>query len=152
MIKQIRIDLTTKEELNRLEETSALTFVGLTYEEDIADNIARDIMGIDPATFDKEVKVYITSGKTMNEVYNLTGSNAYIDECSFLSIDNDAFGVDVRIWALRSKMYGGRWFDDIVYNNARREAEKKHTEECKDDYYDEDEECQMDYEIDSLLT
>lgn len=65
---------------------------------------------------------YVTSGKDMNEFCGgLTGSNAYPNDCNIVSIKLS----DIKDYAkiiLRRFEVGGRWFDDVVDNNRRREG------------------------------
>lgn len=66
---------------------------------------------------------YVTSGKDMNEFCGgLTGDNAYPDDLSIVSIKLSDIK-DVSKIILRRFEVGGRWFDDIVDNNRRRETE-----------------------------
>jgi hypothetical protein len=55
---------------------------------------------------------YVTTGKTMNEICHLTGTNAYPDDLTIFSI-KDFKGLAFQV--------GARWMDDIIENNARRE-------------------------------
>lgn len=59
------------------------------------------------------------SGKEMNDNYNLTGSNRYPDDLTFLCFSLD--GLEIGKLAMFKMRFGARWFDDIVDNNARRE-------------------------------
>lgn len=58
-------------------------------------------------------------GADMNEVYGLTGDNAYDDEltCLMFPLDNLHTG-KLAMFRLRA---GDKWFDDIVDNNQRRQ-------------------------------
>lgn len=67
----------------------------------------------------KEVLVYWFDGKTMNECFNLTGSNAYPDDLTFLVIP-DFYNVGFKIRT------GGRWFDDIISNNRIKQNSINH--------------------------
>lgn len=58
------------------------------------------------------------TGRDMNEVYGLTGDNAYKDDLHFLAFPLD--GLDVGRLAIFKLVCGDRWFDDIVDNNRRR--------------------------------
>ena len=59
-------------------------------------------------------------GSEMNEWGHLTGDNAYPDDLTFLAFSLD--GLEVGKLVPLKFMVGGRWFDDIVDNNARREG------------------------------
>ncbi len=97
------IKVETKEQLKVLNDCSAMTWEGLI-EEDFG--AALDMCGAEGA------KGYVTTGKVMNEICHLTGSNAYPDDLTIFSIDK------FRGLAI---MFGARWMDDIISNNADRE-------------------------------
>lgn len=67
----------------------------------------------------EDVAGYIYTGKAMNDHYNLSGDNRYPDDIHFLTIPNVAFESIMAI-AIPRLQVGGRWFSDIVDNNARR--------------------------------
>ena len=98
------IKVETKEQLKALNDCSAMTWEGLI-EEDFG--AALDMCGAEGA------KGYVTTGKVMNEICHLTGTNAYPDDLTIFSIDKYK-GLAI--------MYGARWLDDIVSNNADREG------------------------------
>ena len=108
--------LTTKEELKKLEDDSALTIEGLA-EESIPD-LVNWIKQYTPLINEN---VYIVKGKTMNEVYGLTESNAYPNDCTLVSIKLVDMENCEKIIMPRFKI-GGRWFDDIVDNDLNREG------------------------------
>lgn len=64
---------------------------------------------------------YDFTGKDMNEEYNLTGNNRYADDLVFICFPHD--GLNVQKLAIFRLLARDHWFDDIVDNNARREAE-----------------------------
>ena len=109
--------LTTKEELKKLEDDSALTIEGLT-EESIPDLID----WVKQYTPLINENVYVVKGKTMNEVYGLTESNAYPNDCTLVSIKLVDMENYEKIILSRLEIRG-RWFDDIVDNNLRRQKE-----------------------------
>ena len=98
------IKVETKEQLKALNDCSTMTWEGLI-EEDFG--AALDMCGAEGA------KGYVTTGKVMNEICHLTGHNAYPDDLTIFSIDKYK-GLAI--------MYGARWLDDIVSNNADREG------------------------------
>lgn len=112
------IRVKSREELDFLYEDNALTVVGLCRE-----SIA-DLFSIlkENTTVHRE-RVFITSGKLMNEQYGLTGKNAYPDNLTIVSISLEDFDVEPMI--LKRFEFGGRWFNDIVDNNARRQKLQK---------------------------
>lgn len=97
------IKVETKEQLKALNDCSAMTWEGLI-EEDFG--AALDMCGAEGA------KGYVTTGKVMNEICHLTGSNAYPDDLTIFSIDKFK-GLAI--------MFGARWMDDILSSNADRE-------------------------------
>lgn len=98
------IKVETKEQLKALNDCSAMTWEGLI-EEDFG--AALDMCGAEGA------KGYVTTGKVMNEICHLTGSNAYPDDLTIFSIDKFK-GLAI--------MFGARWMDDILSSNADREG------------------------------
>ena len=97
------IKVETKEQLKALNDCSAMTWEGLR-EEDFG--VALDMCGAEGA------KCYVTTGKVMNEICHLTGHNAYPDDLTIFSIDRYK-GLAI--------MFGARWMNDIISNNADRE-------------------------------
>ena len=98
------IKVETKEQLKALNDCSAMTWEGLI-EEDFG--AALDMCGAEGA------KGYVTTGKVMNEICHLTGDNAYPDDLTIFSIDKYK-GLAI--------MFGARWLDDVISNNADREG------------------------------
>ena len=98
------IKVETKEQLKALNDCSAMTWEGLI-EEDFG--TALNTCGVEGA------KGYVTTGKVMNEICHLTGNNAYPDDLTIFSIDKYK-GLAI--------MFGARWIDDIISNNADREG------------------------------
>ena len=98
------IKVETKEQLKALNDCSAMTWEGLI-EEDFG--AALDMCGAEGA------KGYVTTGKVMNEICHLTGHNAYPDDLTIFSIDKYK-GLAI--------MFGARWLDDVISNNADREG------------------------------
>jgi Ser-tRNA(Ala) deacylase AlaX len=105
--------LTTLEELESL--GSALTMEGLA-----EDSISEFIDWVKQYTPMKSETAYIIKGKTMNDVYMLTGNNKYPDGCTIVSIKLEDMENSMAVVIPRFNI-GARWFDDIVMNNAARE-------------------------------
>lgn len=105
--------LTTLEELESL--GSALTMEGLA-----EDSISEFIDWVKQYTPMKSETAYIIKGKTMNDVYMLTGNNKYPDDCTIVSIKLEDMENSMAVVMPRFHI-GARWFDDIVMNNAARE-------------------------------
>lgn len=80
--------------------------------------------GINKLLAEKEIgqveTFYTFEGKDMNCYYELTGSNRYPDDLTFLSFPLD--NLDINKLAMFKMQFGARWFDDIVENNKRREG------------------------------
>jgi hypothetical protein len=65
-------------------------------------------------------KEFVTfKGADMNEIYGLTGNNAYDEGLTFLMFPLD--GLDVPKLAIFRLQAEDKWFDDIVDNNRRRQ-------------------------------
>lgn len=113
-----KIIVTDKETLKMLEDDSALTIEGLAEE-----SIPNFLDWIKKLTPLKKEIVYVIKGGVMNMAYGLTGDNAYPNNCTLVSVKLS----DMENWeavVMPRFGIGGRWFDDIVDNNARREMEK----------------------------
>lgn len=105
-------NVTTKEQLNKLYGNSALTIEGLT-EDSIPDFI--NWLKENTVFTTENPIVYVTKGKIMNTEYNLTDNKAYSEDLTIVSV----IDIDTMKIALKRFSVGGRWFDDIVDNNAR---------------------------------
>ena len=106
--------LTTKEDLDALYNSSALTWEGLTTDDEsikqVEEWLTEHKVDISKAVFN------IISGKLMNTIYKLKGDNRYPNDLSIVSIT----GIDTTNVILARFRVGGRWFDDIVDNNKRK--------------------------------
>jgi len=63
---------------------------------------------------------YTVSGKTMNDKYGLTGDNAYPDNLTIVMVMLKDLVNPMKV-AVPRFTWGGRWFTDIVDNNARKQ-------------------------------
>ena len=115
----IKILVETREQLDELIKDSALTWEGLKMDAEEDYKQVTDWMREHGASHKTE-NVYITTGKTMNMLENLTGSNAYPDDLSIVSFKLSEIENVMKL-ALARFDVGGRWMDDIVDNNRRRE-------------------------------
>lgn len=100
---------------DELYENSALTLEGLSLDslDDYAEYLD-DICGLkDGAVF------HIIDGNEMNNFYCLSGKNAYPGDLHIVAIKLDDL-VNPNAIILKRFEFGGRWFDDVVDNNARR--------------------------------
>ncbi len=109
------INVTDPATLKELYNCSALTFEGVIVEE--ADQY-RDFFK-DCTEIDESKPCYVISGKMMNDTYGLMGSHAYPDDLHIICFKHDTFK-DVSKIIIKRFQIGGRWFDDVVDNNARR--------------------------------
>lgn len=109
--------VTTKKELDALYNQSALTWEGMSTDEENLNAIENWLREYKAIPDNIEPTVHIISGDLMNAVYDLTGSNAYPDDLTIISVT----GIDQMKIAIPRFQVGGRWFDDIVDNNVRRE-------------------------------
>jgi len=113
----ITVNSNDTETLNRLYNGSALTLEGLN-----ADDIDSLLDYVDEVAGLKNRTAYKISGATMNNAYKLTDDNAYPDNLTIVCVAlEDIKDVDSIVMARFD--FGGRWFDDVVDNNARREEE-----------------------------
>lgn len=112
-MKYIIENVTTKAQLDKLYSNSAFTIEGLA-DESIPDMV-KWLEENTTFTTDEPV-VYVIKGNVMNDMYKLYGSNAYDKHLTIVSIIN----IDLVKIALKRFSVGGRWFDDIVDNNANR--------------------------------
>ncbi len=117
----MKVDVISEEQLDELYNSSALTFVGVSSEEESLNQIVDWLK--EKTEISNPLHIYITSGKTMNENYRLTGDNAYPNNLTIISIKIEEIKNINAIVMARFEV-GGRWFDDIVDNNAMREKEK----------------------------
>lgn len=117
------IKVTTTEQLKELYDDSALTIEGLKADKENLTGLIDWVKSHTNAPLKRNV-VYTIEGKVMNRKYGLTGDNAYPDEnCTIVCIKL----ADIRNWekiVTARFQIGGRWFDDVVNNNADREERK----------------------------
>ena len=112
-----KINVTTKEQLDALYNQSALTWEGMCTDEENLSAIKNWLEEHGAILEDKEPVIHIISGELMNDVYGLSGTNAYSEDLSIISV-TDINQAKVTIPRFE---VGGRWFDDIVDNNTMRE-------------------------------
>ena len=114
-----KIIVNTREQLDELIRDSALTWEGLAMESDEDYEAVVSWMRSKGAS-PKTDNVYITMGKTMNGLESLSGKNAYPDDLTIVSFKLSEIEHTAKLWIPRLQV-GGRWMDDIVENNRRRE-------------------------------
>lgn len=99
------INVETIGQLKELYDSSAMTWEGLDSNDFGKALEAVSQQGVDGTG-------YATTGKVMNELTKLTGSNRYPDDLTIFSI-KDFNGLAIS--------WGARWMDDIIDNNLNRE-------------------------------
>jgi hypothetical protein len=97
----------TKEQLEKLYKSCAITWEGLIIE-DL--ELALKTVG------QSEAKGYLIKGKVMNEICQLTGDNAYPDFLNIFSI------IDFLEFEDIENNFNARFMDDIINDNAVREG------------------------------
>lgn len=112
-----KIYVTDENELDIFYEDNALTFIDV-----IEDEIPLYLDFIKQYTPLKKEDVYVFNGKLMNDKYQLTGDNRYFDNLTFICIKLEDIE-NVGKFAIPRFQIGGRWFNDVVDNNTRRELE-----------------------------
>jgi hypothetical protein len=108
----------TEKDLDMLYDDWALTFEGTTIDNENLDYLVDFLKQHDCEMLKDDF--YVISGRLMNSHYHLTGDNAYPDSLIILSIKLSDLS-NVESIALPRFEIGGRWFTDIVNNNALRE-------------------------------
>ena len=111
------INVTTKKELNVLYNQSALTWEGLSADEENLNAVKEWLEEHKAILDDNGPTFHIISGGFMNYAYGLSGNSAYADDLTIVSVT----GINQMAIVIPRFEVGGRWFDDIVDNNARRE-------------------------------
>ena len=115
-----KIKVNDRATLDALYNNSALTFEGVAASDE---NVKAVLTWVKNYTPLKREDVYVIEGSLMNREYGLTGDNAYPEtDCTILCIKLDDMEKPMAVTLPRFTV-GGRWFDDVVDNNARREAE-----------------------------
>lgn len=99
------INVETIGQLKELYDSSAMTWEGLRSNDFGKALEAASQQGADGTG-------YVTTGKVMNKLTKLTGSNRYPDDLTIFSI-KDFKGLAISL--------GARWMDDIINNNLDRE-------------------------------
>lgn len=97
-------------------DRSALTVEGLDLDslDDYANYLDSECGLEDDAVF------HVIDGNELNRFYMLSGDNAYPSDLHIVVIELSDLVSPNKIY-LKRFGFGGRWFDDVVDNNARRE-------------------------------
>lgn len=115
-------EVTTKDQLDMLYNSSALTAEGLISDDESAE-FSINWLKENGAEPHDDLTVYVVRGSLMNEAYGLTGENAYQDDLPIVCISLDEMGNSAAISG-PSLLMGFRWFDDVVNNNLLNEKEQ----------------------------
>ena len=121
---EIKIIPSDETKIRELENGSAFTWEGLSGLENDKEVILDDFKKANVLDDVETFEFYTWKGELMNQIYQLTGSNAYPEDLTFVSIPLSMFNNNVGKLALVKFQLGARWLDDIVDNNARRELGK----------------------------
>ena len=115
------IKVTTKAQLDELYKDWSLTIEGLAPDEE---NLKQLLDWVKELTPLKREDVYTIEGSVMNRMYGLTGTNAYPEtDCTLVCVKLADMEHSDRVTMPRFDI-GGRWFTDIVDNNAWKETEQ----------------------------
>ena len=106
--------------IKELEDGSAFTWEGFDISPKNLEAVVKFFKKNTPS-IKLPVEFYTWKGSTMNNMYNLTGNNAYPDDLNFVSIALDNWDGLGTLPFIKFQV-GARWLDDIVDNNARREG------------------------------
>ena len=117
----VKIEVTTKEKLNELYNSSALTFIGVSEEEKSLSDMVKWLK--EKSEISNPLPVHIIKGKVMNENCKLTGSNAYRNDLTLIAIKTENIK-NIGAMAIARFEVDGKWFDDVVDNNLDREKSK----------------------------
>lgn len=108
----------TESDLKDLYNGSAFTMVGFNSDDDNLEALRKWFEEYDAQMVSDDF--YIISGKLMNDVYKLTGDNAYPDDLTLVSIKLEDIRNANKVFIARFEI-GARWFDDIVDSNSRHQ-------------------------------
>lgn len=114
-----KIMVNSKSELDMLYKDCALTWEGLDTSDESISGVFNWLKSYTPV---KQERIFLIPGTLMNEVYKLTGDNAYPEDCYLGSVMLHDLENPIAITFTRMRVHG-RWFNDIVDNNLRREEE-----------------------------
>ena len=98
--------------------------------DELYDNSALTLEGLDLSSLDDYAKYlnricglkdnaifYVIQGYEMNDYYDLSGNNAYPEDLHIVVVKlNDLINPNKIV--MKRFDFGGRWFDDVVDNNA----------------------------------
>ena len=114
-----KIKVETREQLDALVKGSAFTMIGFS---DNEKNLASLFGWFREHTPVKRERVHIIKGAVMNATYGLTDWNAYKDDLTIVCVELADLEKPSAITLPRFEI-GGRWFDDVVANNAAHQRD-----------------------------
>jgi len=122
---RIRLKEADEQMIRELERNSAFTWEGMTLDEDNLHEVAHIFEDEKLVKNDtEEICGYFWYGNVMNRLYNLHGDNRYSDDLPFLSFERNCFDGSGNLFVFKMEI-GARWLDDIVRNNAEKEADRQ---------------------------
>ena len=127
-MKKINIINATDTDLDELYADNSLTFTAMKL--DKPDDFLPIVEWMNENGCDmKSGDVYYFTGELMNKHYSLTEENVYPNDMHFVAVKLSNL-TNVLAIAVPSKFIYGRWFNDIVDNNRRREFIRRRKQEC----------------------
>lgn len=114
----------TDEDIQQLTDEWAFAWEGMDDSDRNLSAIVRVLTQDEGFDMVSPIPMYVWEGQQFNELYGLTGDNAYPDDLTFVAIPLNAWkpGQQGKL-ALTKMKYGARWLYDIVANNAVRQEE-----------------------------
>lgn len=107
--------------LDEFYNDSSLTFEGCTTDKENIDFLYKWLKDLGCIKEGNSLDIYHYTGSLMNNKYQLTGSNKYPEDLNIITVMLKDIAFNGRLPLARMEL-GGRWFDDIVDNNKRREG------------------------------
>lgn len=111
----------TAEDMQRLYDESSLTFEGTTTDAENMQWLYDWLVEHGALAEGDPLEIFVVKGSLMNSYYHLTGSNQYPGQLNIVCLPLSQFKEIGGITLARFQC-GGRWFDDVVDNNSRREG------------------------------
>lgn len=120
MTNVIEKTVQTKGEMEALYNKSALTFEGIGRDNTNVSFIKDWLKQHGALINNKDLVIWWCTGEFMNYYSDLRGDNAYPDDLNIMIVDSDTIEMGKIIMA-RFELRG-RWLDDVIDNNERRES------------------------------
>ena len=122
-----RIYVNSKDQFEKLYKSNALTLLGLDDTDKNLYSFAKWIK--DLSEISNPLNMYIIKGKQMNEQYGLSGNNKYPNEFRIVCVELEDIKQAEKIVIPRFQI-SGRWFNDVVDNDVRREGREGIKPKC----------------------